>query len=88
MVRHGIAGRGVCLVGEFLVGLRYGPGRGPEQQMVWGVCCRSSSTGWVCVCGLLGVGEGIRRRSWLAIITGAIGLAMLAYEAWILVMNR
>lgn len=40
------------------------------------------------VCGLLGVGEGIRRRSWLGIITGAIGLAMIAYEAWFLLMSR
>lgn len=36
------------------------------------------------VCGLLGVGVGIQRRSWLGIITGAIGLAMIAYEAWFL----
>jgi hypothetical protein len=40
------------------------------------------------VCGLLGVGAGIQRRSWLGIITGAIGLAMIAYEAWFLLMNR
>jgi hypothetical protein len=40
------------------------------------------------VCGLLGVGAGIQRRSWLGIITGAIGLTMIAYEAWFLLMNR
>ena len=32
------------------------------------------------VCGLLGVVVGIQRRSWLGIITGAIGLAMIGYE--------
>lgn len=41
------------------------------------------------VCGLLGVGVGIQLKSWLGIITGAIGLAMIAYEAWFLfLMSR
>jgi hypothetical protein len=45
--------------------------------------------GWLCfVCGLLGVGAGIQRRSWLGMITGAIGLAMIAYEAWFFLMSR
>ena len=44
---------------------------------------------WFCfVCGLLGVGVGIHRKSWLGIITGAIGLAMIAYEAWFLSVIR
>lgn len=40
------------------------------------------------VWGLQGVGAGIQRKSWLGIITGAIGLAMIAYEAWFLMMSR
>ena len=36
----------------------------------------------------LGVVVGIQRRSWLGIITGAIGLAMIGYEAWFLLMSR
>ncbi|MDA1055654.1 MAG: hypothetical protein O3C40_35105 [Planctomycetota bacterium] len=39
------------------------------------------------VCGLLGVGAGIQCRNWLGIITGAIGLAMISFEAWFLLMN-
>ena len=40
------------------------------------------------VCGLLGVGAGIQHRSWVGITTGVIGSAMIAYEAWLLSMNR
>ena len=41
------------------------------------------------VCGLFGVGMGIQRRNWIGIITGAISLAMIGFEAWfLLVLNQ
>ena len=41
------------------------------------------------VCGLVGVGTGFYHKNWLAIATGSIGLSMIGYETWfLLVLNR
>lgn len=41
------------------------------------------------VCGVFAVGAGIHRRNWLGIGAGAIGLTMISFEAWfLLVSNR
>lgn len=40
-------------------------------------------------CSLLGVGAGIYHKDWLGIVAGAIGLGMIGFEAWfLLVANR
>lgn len=40
------------------------------------------------VCGLIGVGTGFNHKNRLAIATGSIGLAMIGFESWLLLMNR
>jgi hypothetical protein len=40
-------------------------------------------------CGLLSVGAEIFHRNWLSVVAGAIGLGMIGFEAWfLLVANR
>ena len=37
-------------------------------------------------CGLLSVGAGIYHKNWLGIVAGAIGLGMIGFEAWFLLV--
>ena len=37
-------------------------------------------------CGLISVGAGIYHKNWLGIVAGAIGLGMIGYEAWFLLV--
>ncbi len=37
-------------------------------------------------CGLLSMGAGISHKNWIGIVAGAIGVGMIGYEAWFLLV--
>jgi hypothetical protein len=40
------------------------------------------------VCGVLGVGTGVYYKRWLAGVTGAVGVAIVVFEALAILANR